>query len=266
MKDRMMAMKMSDLAHAAKWWLPVLGVSLVAAGLVVSPAQAQRRGGGGFVFAGGGRGGATGFARGGSAGGRFVRVRGGRGFLGGYGYASNYYPYYDTEGGLIEAPPPQIVVQTAAPAATASAPKAAESLVMELRGDHWVRLTPYGAQALAEQGDVAQAGAQVGPLVEPQARVPSRRNGDASAAAAAQAPSELPPAVLVFRDGHQIEAAKYTIIGKTISIKTDYWARGSWTRTVQIAELDLPATLKANQERGANFSLPSRPSEVVIRP
>jgi len=266
MEDRKMAVTVRRVAGTAKWRLAMLGAGLVAAGLVTSPAQAQRRGGGGFVSAGGGRGGASGFTRGVPAGGRYVRVRGGRGFLGGYGYASNYYPYYDTEGGLIEGPPPQILGQTAAPAATVTAPKAAESLVMELRGDHWVRLTPYGAQALAEQGDVAQAGAQGGPLVAPRAGVPSRRSGDASVASTAQPPSELPPAVLVFRDGHQLEAAKYTIIGKTISIKTDYWTSGSWTRSVQIAELDLPATLKANQERGANFSLPSRPSEVVIRP
>ena len=244
----------------------MLGTGLATAALVAPPAQAQRHGGGGFVFAGGARGGAPGFNHGGPAGGRYARVRGGRGFLGGYGYASNYYPYYDTEGGgWIETPPPQVMVQTA-PATASATPKAAEPLVMELRGDHWVRLTPYGAQALAEQGDVAQAGVPAGPLVAPQAGVRSRRGGDASAAAAPQAPSELPPAVLVFRDGHQLEAAKYTIIGKTISIKTDYWTSGSWTRTVQIAELDLPATLKANQARGANFSLPSRPSEVVIRP
>jgi hypothetical protein len=260
MNQQTVEVRVKRVGHAAKWRIVMLGAGLVATALVVSPAHAQRHGGGGFVFAGGARGGASGFAHGGPAGGRYVRVRGGRGFLGGHGYASNYYPYYDTEGGgWIEAPPPQVVVQTAT--ATASAPKAAESLVMELRGDHWVRLTPYGAQALAEQGDVAP----VGPLVAPRAGTPSRRSGDVSAAAA-QAPSELPPAVLVFRDGHQLEAAKYTIIGKTISIKTDYWTSGSWTSTVQIADLDLPATLKANQARGTNFSLPSRPSEVVIRP
>jgi hypothetical protein len=82
---------------------------------------------------------------------------------------------------------------------------------------------------------------------------------------AAQAPSELPPAVLVFRDGHQEEVAKYTIVGGTISVKTDYWSSGSWTRKIPIAELNLAATLQVNQERGAKFSLPSRPSEVIVR-
>jgi hypothetical protein len=81
-----------------------------------------------------------------------------------------------------------------------------------------------------------------------------------------QPPSELPPAVLVFRDGHQEEAAKYTIVGTTIFIKADYWSSGSWTRKVPIADLDLAATLKLNQERGAKFTLPSRSSEVIFRP
>ena len=81
-----------------------------------------------------------------------------------------------------------------------------------------------------------------------------------------QPPAKLPPAVLVFRDGHQEEAAKYTIVGSTIFIKTDYWSSGSWTHEVPIVQLDIPATLDANQARGTKFSLPSRPGEVMMRP
>ena len=76
----------------------------------------------------------------------------------------------------------------------------------------------------------------------------------------------LPPAVLVFRDGHKQEIEKYTIVGATIYTNADYWSSGSWTREVQIVELDVPATLKLNRERGAKFSLPSGPNEVMIRP
>jgi len=35
---------------------------------------------------------------------------------------------------------------------------------------------------------------------------------------------------------------------------------------IQIADLDLPATLKQNQDRGVRFELPSGPDEVMIRP
>jgi hypothetical protein len=71
---------------------------------------------------------------------------------------------------------------------------------------------------------------------------------------------------LVFRDGHQEEIEKYTIIGPVIHIRADYWSTGSWTRKVAITDLDLPATLKVNRERGGKFSLPSGPNEVVVRP
>jgi hypothetical protein len=122
---------------------------------------------------------------------------------------------------------------------------------MELRGDHWVRLTSYGPMDIPGQSGELQPGAPQGKQT-----VASR---------AAQTPSELPPAVLVFRDGRREEVAKYTIVGTTISVKTDYWKTGSWTKKIPIAELNLAATLQANQERGAKFSLPSRPSEVIVR-
>jgi hypothetical protein len=72
--------------------------------------------------------------------------------------------------------------------------------------------------------------------------------------------------MLVFRDGHQEAIGRYTIMGTTIYVSTEYWTSGAWTRSVQIAELDVPATLKLNRERGANFRLPSGPEEVMIGP
>ena len=83
---------------------------------------------------------------------------------------------------------------------------------------------------------------------------------------AVQPPRDLPPAVLVFHDGRKEEVSEYTIMSGTIYSKADYWTTGSWTRKIQIADLDVPATLKLNQERGANFSLPASANEVVIRP
>jgi hypothetical protein len=82
--------------------------------------------------------------------------------------------------------------------------------------------------------------------------------------AAAKPPAPLPPAVLVFRDGHQEQIGQYRIMGTTIYVNTDYWSSGAWTRTIPLADLDVPATLKLNQQRGANFRLPSSPDEVMI--
>jgi hypothetical protein len=82
----------------------------------------------------------------------------------------------------------------------------------------------------------------------------------------AETPQETPPAVLVFRDGHKEEVSKYTIIGPTMYTSADYWSSGTWSRKIQLADLDVPSTLKLNQERGVRFRLPTSPSEVVIRP
>jgi len=226
--------------------------------LLALPAQGQGHGGRGFAFAGPG---AAHVSRGRAAGRSFVRMRHGRRAFVGSGFGPNYYPYYDSadyypdydsQDEVGEAPPAPLRAQTAAPASPAKPP---ESLVMELRGDHWVRLTSHGPVETSEESSATESGRAA-------RAVHGKR---AVATAPTQLPSELPPAVLVFLDGHQEEVAKYTIVGTTISIKTDYWSSGSWMRKIPIADLNLAATLQANQQRGAKFSLPSRPSEVIVR-
>jgi hypothetical protein len=70
---------------------------------------------------------------------------------------------------------------------------------------------------------------------------------------------------LSFRDGHNEQIERYTIAGEAIYTKADYWTTRSWTRKIPINELDIPATLAINRERGTKFRLPSGPNEVVIR-
>ena len=233
-----------------------LSLALLAAPLLVSPAFAQRAGG--FASAPASRVAApigAALPRGGPVRARVVRMRRGRHLYSNSLYGPGYYPYYDSEDTTDQGvePPQRIILQSASPAAPAPAPtfaqsKPAEPLVMELRGDHWVRLTPFGPQEVSNPSAPRSDQEQLPVFTTPSSERPV-----------------LPPAVLVFRDGHQEEAAQYTIIGKTISIKSDYWTTGSWTRTVQISALDLPATLQANQSRGSNFRLPSRPTEVILR-
>jgi len=165
-----------------------------------------------------------------------------------------YYPDYDYEPAEAEAPPPQVVVvQSAQPPAPPVTP--AEPLVMEYQGGEWVRIASYSRSPTGAQS------------VQPRpARTSSLRSVAAGGNEPAQPPRELPPAVLVFRDGHKEEVERYTIMGAVIYAGADYWSTGSWTRKVPIAELDVSATLKLNQERGGKFSLPSAPDELVIRP
>ena len=172
-----------------------------------------------------------------------------------YLYPSYFSPDYDSEPVMTEAPAPQVVVIEAAPAsAQTPAPSPPEPLLLELQGDQWVRVPSYTQ---------APAGAPSAPPESLTASGP--RSVAPRQSIAAEPPRELPPAVLVFRDGHEEEVKSYTIIDKTLYTSANYWTTGSWTRKIEINDLDVPATLKLNQERGSNFRLPSGPQEVVIR-
>lgn len=184
------------------------------------------------------------------------------------------YPYYYSDYGYDydyqePAPPPVIVMPAAAPA---QAPPAAplEPLLIEWHGDHFERMT---------MSQKASSNGQNGPDYSEKSNLRSSTSGLSAAGSSARSsnaparkvaveppPRELPPAVLVFRDGRKEELSSYTIMSGTIYSKADYWTNGSWTKKIQIADLDVPATLKLNQEHGLNFVLPAGPNEVVLRP
>lgn len=175
-----------------------------------------------------------------------------------YLYFPYYYSDYYSRPARSEEPPSRVVVVENSSQRTEAAsppPPPPEPLVLELQGNHWVRITGAGqAETNLQSSKPGSAKASNVRTITPQQ------------SAALESARKLPPAVLVFRDGHKEEITRYTIIGGTIYTGTDYWNNGSWTRKVPIAELNIPATLKLNQERGAKFSLPSGPSVVVIRP
>jgi hypothetical protein len=237
----------------------IAGLMLLGALALGSPARGQMRGG--IGFASHGRTGPVAW-RGGLAGSGLVQAHHfgrGRGYFAEPGYWPYFYPDSDSE--TIEAPPPEttpspqvIVVPGTQAAAPARAAGPAESLVLELRDNHWVRISKYG-QVTPLEARPAAGVASSGPTGV------SAQGTDANASV-----SELPRAALVFRDGHTEEIRKYVIVGATLYTTSDFWSTGSWTRKIPIADLDVAATLKRNQERGAKFTLPSRPSEVILRP
>jgi len=61
-----------------------------------------------------------------------------------------------------------------------------------------------------------------------------------------------PSTVLVFKDGHQSDVFNYAIVGDTLF---DFAA--GRTRKILLADLDLPATHKANDDRGVEFQIPA---------
>ncbi len=72
---------------------------------------------------------------------------------------------------------------------------------------------------------------------------------------AAELPAPVVPqpnTVIVFRDGHQAELQNYAIVGDTIFDFTD-----NLSHKIQLGDIDLSATHKANDARGVDFQIPS---------
>jgi len=150
--------------------------------------------------------------------------------------APYFYSDYDSYEPAYEPPAP---APPPAPVVPVKQEPVPDAVMLELRGNQWVRVTNFGeASAVAMAPETAT-----------------------------QAPTkEMPPAVLVYRDGHSEEVSSYSIIGQVMYTKSDYWSNGAWTRSIPIADLDVPATLKQNQQRGVKFDLPSGPNEIILRP
>jgi hypothetical protein len=83
---------------------------------------------------------------------------------------------------------------------------------------------------------------------------------------AAAPPPPLPPAVLIFRDGHSEEVRDYTIADGILYARGDYYTDGYWNKKINLSSLDLAQTAQANSARNVNFILPSSPNEVITRP
>lgn len=80
----------------------------------------------------------------------------------------------------------------------------------------------------------------------------AHRPADSTAApAAASESADQTPTVLVFRDGHMLEVNNYAIVGNTL-----YQFSSERRRKIPLAELDLAATEKQNEDRGIDFQVP----------
>jgi hypothetical protein len=148
---------------------------------------------------------------------------------------------------------PLVVVQTN-PVPPPTEPPS-EPLMIVWQGDRYVR---YGGRGMADQvrtsADYAEPNPSTGQS-SPHSSSPGEVNQP-----------QLPAAVLVFRDGHREQVHDYVIASGKLYLRGDYWRDGYWTRTIELAALDVPRTLTANQENGVVFILPTAPNEVVTRP
>jgi len=116
----------------------------------------------------------------------------------------------------------------------------------------------YAAQGYAAQNDIAQQQQDIDQLEAEVARLREQRESDRDArnSAPAQAESRAEtsnPIVLVFRDKHTQEVQNYAIVGGTLWIFTE-----QRSTKLPLSWLDIEATSKANQDRGADFQLPKQ--------
>ena len=116
-----------------------------------------------------------------------------------------------------------------------------QPLMIERQNGHYVRLTttPANGQPLSLEND---------------------KNPTPAATAT------LPPALLIFRDGHTEEVRDYSIADGTLYVRGDYYTDGYWNKKINLTALNVPQTLQANHERNVKFVLPSSPNEVITRP
>jgi len=109
-------------------------------------------------------------------------------------------------------------------------------------------------------GDDQDAEYQGGPTVfdrrgsGPDSYVPPSPGSDSPVAQsdpdpATEAPQ--PPTTLVFKDGRQLEVSNYAIVSQTL-----YDLTPGHPRKIALADLDLPATQKQNDDHGVVFQLP----------
>lgn len=96
-------------------------------------------------------------------------------------------------------------------------------------------------------------GSGPGDYVPPASAGPAHAQDRGEGALAADSSSKPPqnPTTLVFKDGHQIEVGNYAIVSQTL-----YDLTPEHPRRIALADLDLSATEKQNEDRGVIFQLP----------
>jgi hypothetical protein len=139
----------------------------------------------------------------------------------GYGYAMPYYAYpydpgYDASG---DAGGPYLYSGPPGP----QTPPAEQTLhiVVDQAPDR------YG-EPMAEEGPPAPR--------QQQQTMPEPKPGE--------------PTILVYRDGHKQQVTNYAIMGQTLYVFDNR------TKKIALAEIDVPATVKANDDQGVEFQLP----------
>ncbi len=142
-------------------------------------------------------------------------------------------------------------------------PPPSQPLIIELQNGRYVRVNNTIANSEAQPLSLTTNSA---PAEQGRPAKSTRSNSTRPTVAAASAPHDLPPALLIFRDGHREEVRDYTIADGTLYARGDYYTDGYWNKKIALASLDVSQTLEANAARKVRFVLPASPNEVITRP
>jgi len=151
-------------------------------------------------------------------------------------------------------------------------PLSSEPLLIELQGDRYVRVTSAAIDGEALPLRMAPNNAQLnnGPSKSASSRFtkPAHNSAPSPAPITAAAPParNLPPAVLIFRDGHSEEVHDYTIADGVLYARGDFYTDGYWNKKIDLSALNLAATMQTNSSHNLKFVIPSSPNEVITRP
>ncbi len=151
-------------------------------------------------------------------------------------------------------------------------PSLSAPLMIELQNGKYVRITGKAADGEAlplafSPNQTHSKSASFHSKAPPEkAVIPSAARDLGFASITTPPPRELPPILLIFRDGHSQEVRDYTIADGTLYARGDYYTDGYWTKKIALTTLNITETLQANNERNVKFVLPASPNEVITRP
>src|SRR5208282_592946 len=175
------------------------------------------------------------------------------------------WPYSDfdsSETDIVESAPAQFLIVQPASADDSPRKTRLSPLLIEWQGDRYVRFG--GAEQTEERGASAHPDYAEPTITKSPTKPPAKLTTPATQNEPTPSPArELPPAVLVYRDGHREEIPDYAIADGVIYVRVNDWQNGYWTKRIPLSALDPAATMQANQQRGAKFMLPSAPNVVI---
>jgi len=209
-----------------------------------------------------------------------------------YSYASLPFPFFSdsfdpndiySTGYPVASQPPPFVLEAARALANSSSPMgfapvldnnresaSSQPLMLELQNGQYVRVNANAAEVDDAHDLTSTASGTTNKNPQPAKSARSHFSSPADTTPGLgivpARSRELPPATLIFRDGHSEEVRDYTIADGILYARGDYYADGYWNKKIGLAALNIPETLQANATRNVKFVLPSSPNEVITRP